>query len=109
MGVPQVNKLLHKPSVLSSLDTLKPTPTQAVQPVLSLSGLVTLFFTLLVTITTTPKISVPPALAPRNSTPCQPLSAATFFFITNIVNSLKSYRVLSYCSAIINHNNKDRI
>jgi hypothetical protein len=71
----QVNKLLHKLSVLFLLDTLKPTPTQAAQPVPFLFGLVTLFFTPLATTTTTLKISVPLALAPKNLTPCQPLSA----------------------------------
>jgi hypothetical protein len=70
----QVNKLLHKLSVLFLLDTLKPTPTQAAQPVPFLFGLVTLFFTPLATTTTTLKISVPLVLALRNSTPCQPPS-----------------------------------
>jgi hypothetical protein len=72
----QVNKLLHKLSVLYLLDTLKPTPTQVVHPVPFLFGLVTLFFTPLATTTTTLKISVLPVLAPRNLTPCQPLSVA---------------------------------
>jgi len=76
LQAPQDNNLLHKPSVSSSLDTPKPTKTQAAHPVPFLSGPVTPFSTPLATTTTTLKTSDPLVLALKNSTPCQPPSAA---------------------------------